>query len=58
MGALIAGVRQEGEAGPWWMVVGAIVGGLLGLVAWLLAIRWLLPVAPPAVAKDARRGGE
>ena len=48
MGALVAGLRQEGEAGLWWMAAGAVVGGLLGLVAWLLAIRWLLPVAPPA----------
>lgn len=48
MGALIAGLRQKGEAGLWWMVIGAVAGGLLGLVGWLLAMRWLLPVAAPA----------
>ncbi len=53
VGALTAGLRQKGEAGLWWMVIGAVAGGLLGLVGWLLAMRWLLPVAPPAAGEHA-----
>jgi hypothetical protein len=41
MGALFARLRQVGDAGLVWMLVGGVLGGTLGVVVWVFVLRRL-----------------
>ena len=41
LGAFIARLRQVGEAGLVWMLFGGVLGGTVGVVLWVIVLRWL-----------------
>lgn len=41
MGALLARLRQVGDAGLLWMLAGGVLGGTVGVVAWVFVLRRL-----------------
>jgi hypothetical protein len=41
MGALLAEFRETPSGSIWWMVLGAVGGGLVGVVGWVVVMmRW------------------
>ncbi len=41
LGAFVARLRQVGDVGLVWMLVGGVLGGTVGVVAWVVVLRRL-----------------
>ncbi len=60
LGAFVARLRQVGEAGLVWMLVGGVLGGTVGVVVWVVVLRrlgrpWEAASPEPSEEGDARR---
>ncbi len=57
LGAFVARLRQVGDAGLVWMLVGGVLGGAVGVVVWVVVLRWLGRPWEPASAEPSEESG-